>query len=528
MSWFAPLLVFSRHVFVLVRGMTSSRPPSSRFLLIFPSFRCTSHIHVFACDCSAAAVALCHSTVRQADNPAGPPDSPTLRPASGSLGPHLAPAAGAGAPPNPRTQHQPAPDLAAENRILSSPALSSRLTAFVCDVAQQRPTAALAAAAAAAAAAASPENSEYAVTQVVRELRGSVGQSRSRVDGRPGPMCTQRTSQVPRPQAGSQSGHWNVPHGCFDVEASGESGLEVRNALARCTDVQAPRRLFHAALCVFTLSAVPVSHLPSALANLFASLSPGGLLLIRDYGLYDMAMMRLAQSPANQVATLTGHCRHGKVLSDCCSGDRCVGGVDASRGASSLSGPPSSHMTDVDTKHESGMATGFSDPNSTAQGGYLSNHTQDGCEYCNGDDGEGPWMYRRGDGTLARFFSQEEIDRLVRDAGFEPADGGIIVGRNKPPVASGNGGNETGVAQAAAGIASGRAPSAGAGARAAAAAAHAHSAAGLAVANGRTSGSHCSRYCCVRSVNRRTGSAMHRVWVQGVWRKPGTLELHVA
>ncbi|KAG9160846.1 hypothetical protein Leryth_008664 [Lithospermum erythrorhizon] len=43
---------------------------------------------------------------------------------------------------------------------------------------------------------------------------------------------------------------------------------------------------------IFTLSAVPLHRMPSAIAECFHVLKPGGLLLFRDYGLYDMTMLR--------------------------------------------------------------------------------------------------------------------------------------------------------------------------------------------------------------------------------------------
>ncbi|XP_057962719.1 uncharacterized protein LOC131154162 [Malania oleifera] len=43
---------------------------------------------------------------------------------------------------------------------------------------------------------------------------------------------------------------------------------------------------------IFTLSAVPVNMMPTAIRECFSVLKPGGLLLFRDYGLYDMTMLR--------------------------------------------------------------------------------------------------------------------------------------------------------------------------------------------------------------------------------------------
>ncbi|WCJ43827.1 Methyltransferase family protein [Euphorbia peplus] len=43
---------------------------------------------------------------------------------------------------------------------------------------------------------------------------------------------------------------------------------------------------------IFTLSAVPLKRMPMAILECFSVLKPGGLLLFRDYGLYDMTMLR--------------------------------------------------------------------------------------------------------------------------------------------------------------------------------------------------------------------------------------------
>ncbi|CAK9153049.1 unnamed protein product [Ilex paraguariensis] len=46
---------------------------------------------------------------------------------------------------------------------------------------------------------------------------------------------------------------------------------------------------------IFTLSAIPLLEMPAAIAECFFVLKPGGLLLFRDYGLYDMTMLRFEQ-----------------------------------------------------------------------------------------------------------------------------------------------------------------------------------------------------------------------------------------
>ncbi|KAB1202493.1 Methyltransferase-like protein 6 [Morella rubra] len=43
---------------------------------------------------------------------------------------------------------------------------------------------------------------------------------------------------------------------------------------------------------IFTLSAVPFQRMPTSIKECFSVIKPGGMLLFRDYGLYDMTMLR--------------------------------------------------------------------------------------------------------------------------------------------------------------------------------------------------------------------------------------------
>ncbi|GAU20558.1 hypothetical protein TSUD_33050 [Trifolium subterraneum] len=43
---------------------------------------------------------------------------------------------------------------------------------------------------------------------------------------------------------------------------------------------------------IFTLSAVPLERMPRSIKECFTVLKPGGMVLFRDYGLYDMTMLR--------------------------------------------------------------------------------------------------------------------------------------------------------------------------------------------------------------------------------------------
>ncbi|XP_062084430.1 uncharacterized protein LOC133790704 isoform X3 [Humulus lupulus] len=47
---------------------------------------------------------------------------------------------------------------------------------------------------------------------------------------------------------------------------------------------------------IFTLSAIPLQEMPVSIKECFSILKPGGLLLFRDYGLYDMTMLRFEKS----------------------------------------------------------------------------------------------------------------------------------------------------------------------------------------------------------------------------------------
>ena len=60
----------------------------------------------------------------------------------------------------------------------------------------------------------------------------------------------------------------------------------------------APGGLYDAGLMVFTLSAIPPAAAAAALRNLGAGLREGARLLVRDYGVFDMAMLRFKGAAA--------------------------------------------------------------------------------------------------------------------------------------------------------------------------------------------------------------------------------------
>eukprot|EP00250_Pteridium_aquilinum_P005962 c15970_g1_i3 orf=661-1104(+) len=56
---------------------------------------------------------------------------------------------------------------------------------------------------------------------------------------------------------------------------------------------------------VFTLSSIPPQQMQHVIKECFSVLKPGGLVLFRDYGLYDMTMQRF--SPAQKVGERLYH-----------------------------------------------------------------------------------------------------------------------------------------------------------------------------------------------------------------------------
>ncbi|XP_042499163.1 tRNA N(3)-methylcytidine methyltransferase METTL6 isoform X2 [Macadamia integrifolia] len=63
---------------------------------------------------------------------------------------------------------------------------------------------------------------------------------------------------------------------------------------------------------IFTLASLPFQKMPTALEDCISVLKPGGLLLFRDYGLYDMTMLRF---PLEQRVGFREYTRSGGTLS---------------------------------------------------------------------------------------------------------------------------------------------------------------------------------------------------------------------
>lgn len=78
----------------------------------------------------------------------------------------------------------------------------------------------------------------------------------------------------------------NFLHGCFSDERIQLSELSDSPEVDFCIGG------VDFVTLIFTLSALPLHKMPTAIKECFSVLKPGGLLLFRDYGLYDMTMLR--------------------------------------------------------------------------------------------------------------------------------------------------------------------------------------------------------------------------------------------
>jgi methyltransferase-like protein 6 len=84
-----------------------------------------------------------------------------------------------------------------------------------------------------------------------------------------------------------------------------------------------------AVLAVFVLSAVPPRRLGAMLASIASCLRPGGALLIRDYGLYDLPQLRFPRAAARgdtgrlfarQDGTLARFFERDELVAEVCAG----------------------------------------------------------------------------------------------------------------------------------------------------------------------------------------------------------------
>ncbi|PPD72797.1 hypothetical protein GOBAR_DD30301 [Gossypium barbadense] len=76
-----------------------------------------------------------------------------------------------------------------------------------------------------------------------------------------------------------------------DIEKCRAGNIHRRLTTAK-TDMGDLISMLNQEVAIFTLSAVPLQIMPTALRECFSVLKPGGMLLFRDYGLYDMTMLR--------------------------------------------------------------------------------------------------------------------------------------------------------------------------------------------------------------------------------------------
>ncbi|CAI5523270.1 unnamed protein product [Closterium sp. Naga37s-1] len=215
---------------------------------------------------------------------------------------------------------------------------------------------------------------------------------------------------------------------------------------------------FRAALCIFTLSALHPNRMLHALRQILSVLAPGGLLLFRDYGVFDMVMFRLQQQRVQQQREQQQQQQQQqeKQEQEQKQQEQEQEHQEQERKEQQtveregLEEPGCQQHVNGQQGMESEEQTGQGQERQRREGAQQSGHGKtlnkaDQNMRCANDR-----LYQRGDGTLAYFFSVEEVRVLMGAAGFECKE---------------------------------------------------------------------VEYCCVRNENRRKGREMKRVWVHGVFKK---------
>ena len=174
-----------------------------------------------------------------------------------------------------------------------------------------------------------------------------------------------------------------------------------------------------ACLIMFTLSAVPPlgpRGMGAMLANAAAALRRGGRLCVRDHARGDMVQLRIPPEQVVFAGDADGH-----------------GGCDSREGGSSGSSGGSGSRGSAYSNGSSGAGPG-GNGRAAANGGSGADGGGAGPSGTRLLDARaGAFWYRRGDGTLAYFYTAEELAAMGEAAGLasERADYACVVNANR-------------------------------------------------------------------------------------------------